>query len=329
MNKKTVLLIDGLNTFYRSYAVDPSISSKGEHIGGYKGFIKQLQKFCREMKPDEICVVWDGEGGSKKRKEMKVDYKAGRKSVNPKNYNRHVDTEVSDEEIKENKTWQLLRLLELLNEMPVRQFLVDHVEADDIIASLAVKYYDGWHKVIVSNDKDFLQLADDETLVYRPCTKKYVNRDDVIKEHKIHPTNMALARAIMGDASDNLPGIAGIGPKTLTKAFPALSGSQTITLNDLVKEIGKLDEKEKNKAHNSLLEGVEVVKMNYKMMQLYNSKMGIDTVRKVEASLADQPNYSKFAIEKIMIEDGFGAHNWSVMLQHFSGMMHEYKKLKE
>lgn len=326
MSDKVVLLIDGLNTFYRSYAVDPSISTKGEHIGGLKGFIKQMQKFCREMKPTEICVVWDGEGGSKKRKEMKKDYKAGRKSVNPKNYNRFVDTEISEDEIKENKTWQLMRLIELLNEFPVRQFLVDHVEADDIIAALAVKYYADWKKVIISNDKDFLQLTDLETIVYRPCTKKYMNRDDVIKEYSIHPTNMAIARAILGDASDNLPGIAGVGPKTLTKLIPALSGSDNITLDDILDDISKLDEKKRKKGHVLLEEGVEVIKLNYKMMQLYNPKVSSDTTRHIEASLEDIPNYSKFEAEKMMLADGFGEYNWSTMMAHFAGMMRDYQQ---
>lgn len=323
---KLVIMIDGLNTFFRSYAVDPSINSKGEHIGGYKGFVKQLQKFCREMKPSEICVVWDGEGGSKKRKEMKKDYKAGRKTVNPKNYNRHVDVEISEEEQKENKVWQMMRLIEILNEMPVRQFLVDHVEADDIIAALALKYYDGYKKVIVSNDKDFLQLTNEEIVVYRPCIKKFVNRDDVIEKHKVHPTNMALARAIIGDSSDNLPGVSGIGPKTLTKLFPSLSGSATMTLDDILTECSSLDEKDKKKAHTKLEESEDIVKMNYKMMQLYNPKMGLETVAKVEGVLEDEPNYSKFAVEKIMIEDGFGEYNWDTMFSHFAGMMREYKK---
>lgn len=325
-NEKIVLLIDGLNTFFRSYAVDPSISTRGDHIGGLKGFLKQLQKFCREMRPSEICVVWDGEGGSKKRKEIKKDYKAGRKSVNPKNYNRFVDTDISEEEIKENKVWQMMRLIEFLNEMPVRQFLVDNVEADDIIAVLANRYYDGWKKVIISNDKDFLQLANEETVIYRPAVKKIMNRDDVIEKHKIHPTNMALSRAILGDASDNLPGVSGIGPKTLQKLFPSLSGSATVTLDMLLEEVQSVDEKKRKKVHDTFEENIDVVKLNYKMMQLYNPKMGNETIKKVEGSLEDMPNYSQFEIEKMMIEDGFAEYNWQTMFAHFAGMMHDYKK---
>ena len=66
--KKKLMVIDGTNNFYRSYIVDPSISTNGSPIGGVKGFFKTLQKMSREINPDQIVVCWDGEGGSKKRK---------------------------------------------------------------------------------------------------------------------------------------------------------------------------------------------------------------------------------------------------------------------
>ena len=74
-NKNRVLVIDALNMYFRSYIVDPSLSTNGQPIGGVKGFLKILQKLVRETKPDEVVVVWDGPGGSRKRKTMNKNYK--------------------------------------------------------------------------------------------------------------------------------------------------------------------------------------------------------------------------------------------------------------
>ena len=80
-NKNRVLVIDALNMYFRSYIVDPSLSTNGQPIGGVKGFLKILQKLVRETKPDEVVVVWDGPGGSRKRKTMNKNYKEGRKPI--------------------------------------------------------------------------------------------------------------------------------------------------------------------------------------------------------------------------------------------------------
>jgi DNA polymerase-1 len=81
MNKKRVLIVDALNAMLRAYIVDPSISTNGQPIGGLKGFIKILQKLVRETKPDNIIIAWDGPDGSRKRKTMDKNYKAGRKPI--------------------------------------------------------------------------------------------------------------------------------------------------------------------------------------------------------------------------------------------------------
>ena len=75
---KRVLIIDALNTYLRNYVTNPSLSDNGEPVGGMKGFLMSLQKYCREMKPDEIFIVWDGPGGSTKKKKIVRGYKAGR-----------------------------------------------------------------------------------------------------------------------------------------------------------------------------------------------------------------------------------------------------------
>ena len=120
-----------------------------------------------------------------------------------------------------NKVWQQMRLMELLNEMPIIQLMIDGVEADDIIAHVSQSpHYKGWQKLIVSSDKDFFQLCDEETVLWRPIQKKFLNMNTIVSEFGIHPTNFAMARAVVGDKSDNLDGVPGVGLKTISKRFP-------------------------------------------------------------------------------------------------------------
>ena len=75
---KRILVIDSLNAFVRAYSADPTVSPKGARIGGFRGYLKILQKMLRVTNPDKVIICWDGEGGSKKRKKMFEGYKAGR-----------------------------------------------------------------------------------------------------------------------------------------------------------------------------------------------------------------------------------------------------------
>ena len=90
------MVIDALNMYFRAYIVDPSLSTNGEPIGGIKGFIKILQKMCREMKPDQVVICWDGAGGSNKRRAQNKNYKSGRKPIR---LNRSVRNMSLDEEV--------------------------------------------------------------------------------------------------------------------------------------------------------------------------------------------------------------------------------------
>ena len=99
---KRVLIIDALNIYLRAYISNPSIALNGEPIGGAFGFLKSLQKYCREMKPDHIVVCWDGPDGSRKRKTMHKGYKDGRKPIR---LNRNVRI-MSEEEEQNNKKQQ-------------------------------------------------------------------------------------------------------------------------------------------------------------------------------------------------------------------------------
>ena len=107
-DKNRVLIIDALNMFLRAYIVDPSLSTNGEPIGGFKGSLKIVQKLVRMTKPNEIVIVWDGPNGSRKRKSIDSNYKAGRKPIR---LNHNVKALNPDEELH-NKIWQQTRAIE-------------------------------------------------------------------------------------------------------------------------------------------------------------------------------------------------------------------------
>jgi DNA polymerase-1 len=325
---KRVLIVDMLNLFYRSYVVDPSLTLKGVPIGGLKGAIKALQKLSKEVYPDEFILCWDGDGGSAKRKQINKNYKEGRK---PLRLNRvaHVFTE--DQELQ-NKIWQQTRLIEYLNEMPVIQFKFQGTEADDVIAHIVHHpFYDGWQKVIASNDKDFYQLCSSETLVYRLLNRKdengkklpneIVTSKSLLEDHSIHPNNFALARALAGDKSDNLEGVGGVGLKTAAKRFPMLRDEQRHTITELIdhcKEHVK-NNKKSLKAYQNVISNSEILERNYKMMQLYIPSLGLNAKEQITNALNNiEFTFSKTELLKMMIGDGFGELNLMNLFTNFN-----------
>tara|TARA_B100000131_G_C18092005_1_gene602576 strand:- start:513 stop:1445 length:933 start_codon:yes stop_codon:yes gene_type:complete len=296
--------------FFRAYIVDPSLSTNGQPIGGLKGFLKILQKQIRETKPDEVVIAWDGQGGSRKRKSVNKNYKEGRKPIR---LNRSIRNMTENEEM-ENKIWQQTRLFDYLNEMPISQIVLPEVEADDVIAAVKnLNYYDGWQKVIVSSDKDFLQLCDHETVLYRPIQKVVMNRNKVIEEYGIHPTNMALARAIVGDKSDNLDGIPGIGLKTVAKRFPFMAEDKNCTIDDLV-ELCENHEDSKLKVYSSIAENRQLIEENYGLMQLYVPSLSPQGKQKIKYSVENsEKHFNQTEINVMMLEDGMGVWDWTTL----------------
>ena len=301
-----VMVIDALNQFLRNYIVDPSLSKNGQPIGGAKGFLKSLQKLTREIKPDEIVIVWDGSYGSRKRKSINKNYKEGRKPVR---LNRDVRNLTEDQELQ-NKVWQQLRVIEYLNELPVIQLRFDEVEADDVIAyATRMEQFDGWEKVIVSSDKDFLQLCDGETVLFRPIQKKVHTRVNIVEDFDIHPRNFAMARAIAGDPSDNLKGVPRAGLKTIAKNFNFLKEDKDATLQEIFDCC--LQTESKAKFFTNVLEYRDVIIENYKLMQLYNPALSLQCRDKVHYALNNfEYDYNKTEIIRMMNQDGFGVFNW-------------------
>jgi DNA polymerase-1 len=316
---KRVLILDALNAYLRAYIVDPSLSVHGQPIGGLRGFLKILQKLVREMRPDQVVVIWDGPNGSKKRKLMDKNYKAGRKPIR---LNRAYHNLTEDEELK-NKIWQQSRIIEYLNQMPIIQSMIAEVEADDIIAYVSqMSYYKGWQKIIVSNDKDFMQLCDGETVLWRPTQNEMLNKNRIVEQLGIHPTNMAMARAIIGDASDNLPGIKGAGFATVKKRLDFLAEERYYNIDEVVEYCENVPSN--LSFFKKVVEDKALVEKNYKMMQLYSPQLSVQAKDRVKYAVENfECEFNKTQIIGMMKKDGIGELNWDDLKVHLNKISRE------
>jgi len=219
--------------------------------------------------------------------------------------------DLPEEEEAANKGYQQIRLMEYLNQMPVIQLVADYTEADDIIAHVVQSsYYEGWNKVIVSSDKDFFQLCADDISVYRPIQKKTLNKQSILEEFKIHPKNFALARAIVGDKSDNLPGVKGAGLKTVAKRFPYLIREDVYEVSDIMRDCAM--QAKKMKIHENIGSSEQLLKDNYKIMQLYYPNIRPINRAMIDKAIQDfEPFFGKIKFTQMLFEDDAGHLNFN------------------
>lgn len=293
-----ILLIDSANNFLRNYAVVPTLNSVGEPNGGVVGFLRSLASFIRLQDPDRVILVWDGPGGSIKRKNVVRSYKEGRK---PTRLNRNYDFENDDPAA--NKIKQRIRLAEYLLNLPVNQLTIPDIEADDVIGYL-VKYYDKDEKIIISNDKDFYQLVDDNTTIYSPTKKIIVNDQFVVDNFNIHPKNFALARAVVGDPSDNLKGVKGIGLKNLLKYFSFMTGEEKVSTEQILEYA-----RQNGKKYERFVEAEQVIIDNYKIMQLEMPIISASSIRKIKEGIEKRIILNATSFRVKLYEDGITTMN--------------------
>ena len=321
MSNKRLMVVDAHNQFLRSYIVDPSLSSNGAPIGGSKGFLKILNKLSRQIRPDMIVVVWDGEGGSKKRRTVNKNYKAGRKPIRLNRSSRHL----TEEQEKDNRIWQQMRVVDYLNQTPVVQFMEPHVEADDVISYVVqMNEFSDYQKVIVSSDKDFIQLLDDKTLLFRPTQDEILNKNKVVEKFGIHPRNFALARAMAGDKSDNLPGVQGVGLATVAKRFEDFGEDRDFLVEDLFNACRAVMEEEDNKlkVFERIYESKELVESNYKIMQLYSPSISTQGRTRIRQTFENyEAELNKTGLRALMLQDGIGEVSLDSLFENFNRMV--------
>ena len=264
----SILIIDGLNTFLRSFTMINHLNPDGHHIGGLTGFLKSIGYAIRMSDPTKVVVIFDGIGGSNARRNLYPEYKANRNSSRITNHNIFSSKDEESESINN----QISRLIQYLQCLPVTVISIDGLEADDIIGYLANKFqtHDETQKVtIMSADKDFLQLVSDKVHCYSPTKKKIYTPKDVLEEFGVSSNNFLNYKILMGDTSDNIPGITGLGPKKLIKLFPELISNTKVELDEIISSSAdKIDE---NKLYLSVVERRHQLSINQQLMSLNGS----------------------------------------------------------
>jgi len=286
---ENVLIIDGLNTFIRVFSVIPTTNDNGTHIGGIVGFLKSIGYTINMFRPTRCIIIWDGKGGSSRRRKMYPEYKAKRKTNI--RLNRAYDFETIEEE-RANMIRQIQRTIEYLDFLPITMLSIDNVEADDIIAYTAKQVLTDSKVTIMSSDKDFLQLVDDRISVWAPTKKKLYTPENVLEEYGIPSHNLLMYRIFDGDKSDNINGVFGYGLKTVLKKLPFLQEDKQFSVDDAITEVDELEE------HR------EIMERNYDLMQLHNVDISASAKTKTIDKIREPiPKLDKVTFKKMFLDD--------------------------
>ncbi len=269
---KKVILIDGHNLLFRMYYGIPSPikNSKGKDIRGLIGFIGSLKKIIDEFKTDSMVVIFDSETSKVDNLKIDNEYKSNRIDYN----------NIADED---NPFSQLSMIKKALDYLNINHTEVENYEADDYIASI-VSNIIGYEYIIVSTDSDFIQLINRNTYLYVPRGKKSVLYDEaeVIKKYNISSDKYTLFKALVGDKSDNIKEIKGIGTITASKILSYNSMQDYVLSNP------------NSKYSKALITDNIIIKKN---IQLITMNKELDTSKIVFNNLSDTIiNYKTYEI---------------------------------
>ena len=325
------LLVDGNNLIKIGVHGVKDFFHSGKHIGGVWHFINTLRRFIETEGFDKIVVFWDGDENSLSRKILYPQYKANRKTP-------------FDLTKEDSITEQKERVKQYLEELFIRQVLVDKNEADDLIAYYCQISPDE-DKTIYSGDRDLTQLISDDVRIYLPDLKQYFKLGDNIKfkDIEIPHYNVKTYKIISGDKSDNIDGIYYLGDKTLVKLFPELLDRE-VKFTDILEKAELLHKEDKdNKVLQNLLTGKtksgifgdEFFVINEKIVDLSNpliTEDGKNVVNEYYTETLDPDGRGHRNVIKMMMEDGFfkflpkGDNAWVSFLTPFLKLTRKEKR---
>ena len=286
-----ILVIDGLNTFIRVFSVIPTLNDDGIHIGGIVGFLKSVGYAIKMLRPTRCIIVFDGKGGSTRRRKVYPEYKNRRKTKIRLN---RANEYSSVEDEHQSMLLQLQRGVEYLENLPLTLLSIDNIEADDTIAYITEQVLPKNKIVIMSTDKDFLQLVDERVSVWSPTKKKIYTPKEVYDDFGVNSKNLILARIIDGDKSDNIPGIKGYGMKTILKKIHILSENKIVSYENFIQF---LDD-------NKLDLDKDVLLRNYYLMQLKEVDISATAKLKIQNKVnGSVPTLVKYKFQKMFLED--------------------------
>lgn len=243
MGNETIYIVDGSAYIYRAYhAIAPLTNSKGLPTNAVFGFVNMLRRLLKEKSPGFVCVAFDSRGPVF-RHEMYPEYKANRPAM------------------PEDLVPQIPYIKSLVESFNIPLLEESQFEADDIIASLAVKMSGlGHNVVIVSGDKDLLQLVSDNVVMWDPMKDTHMDPAMVEEKYGVRIDQLLDYFALIGDSSDNVPGVPGVGPKTAAKLIKEYGSLAGIYAN--------IAEMKKSKMKERLIENKELAYISRDLIRL-------------------------------------------------------------
>ncbi len=236
---RTLVLVDGSSYLYRAFHALPALSnSRGEPTGAVFGVLNMLLKLIREQTPELVGIVFDAPGKTF-RDELFAEYKAQREPM-PDDLRRQVDP-----------------LLEAVSALGLPLLRIEGVEADDVIGTLAQRAAAEGIRVIVSTgDKDMTQLVNESITCVNTMTNSVLDRAGVKAKFDVYPEQIVDYLALVGDSSDNIPGVPKVGPKTAAKWLAEYS-----TLDNLITNAAKIE----GKVGDSLRANLEALELSRRL----------------------------------------------------------------
>ncbi len=256
MKDKSLYLIDGSAMFYRAYFAfirNPLINSKGEDTSATFGFVNSILKLIQKEQPDYIAVVFDTKAPTFRHK-MYSEYKSTRAKM------------------PEELVMQLPRIRQSVDALNIISLEMEGFEADDIIGTIANDAAEkGMNVWCVTGDKDFFQLVDDRIKIYNPKSSTgepiLYAREEVKEKFGVYPELVIDKLALMGDASDNVPGVPGIGPKTADTLLEQFGNLENILEN--------YEEIKAKGARKKIAENIELAKLSKELVTI-DRKVPVD-----------------------------------------------------
>jgi 5'-3' exonuclease len=275
-----VLVIDGLNIFLRAFAAVGWIDKNLSHIGGLTGFLRSLGYAIKLVRPTRVIIVFDGKGSSTNKRYIYPEYKANRGLTKITTWEVFETQQDESDAIKN----QIVRLVQYLKTVPVDLISIDKIEADDVIGWMTSQLKD--EIVIMSSDKDYLQLVDEKISVYSPTKKKFYEANKVTEEFGVTPKNFLTQKILLGDTGDNVPGVKGLGVKTMLKLFPELGTNKEVTLEQILEKCT-----DGSKIHEKIRNFTYQLNINKKLMDLKEPNISDEAKEEIKSVLLN-PNKS-------------------------------------
>jgi len=312
--KIRTLLVDSSYLLKRSINGAKDVyTNKFGHIGGLYSFIITIRKLIKEYKINKVVLTWDGENGGIYRYRIDNAYKANRKNKSWFNKIELTESQIREEEEKEESILkQKKRIQAYSEELFLRQIEVNEIEGDDLIAQYCIDYNSVEDIYLFTNDRDFAQLLELGITIIFSNIDKPIDKKNFYFYFGYTYKNALSLKIIEGDVSDNIPGISGLKEKTLFKYIPEIK-TKYMSVREICKRADMINKERINnkkkplKALTNLIENVDRLKTNYKLINLQNpilNKEAIEELEQLKMPLSPQGRSSKNLL-KMMNDDGF------------------------